>query len=160
MIERGTVISAGQGRADLMITPTEKCDDCEICSEGAGGRRILEGVFDPIGVSPGDVVELETSQRARRTAQLLIFVFPVVALVAGYLAGYLLSSLFDMDPDTLGAALAIAAAGAALLALRGIRVKASNGSDETPRLRAIIARGQEPSEWGSGAVDHPPNEED
>lgn len=144
MLERGTVVAVEQGRADIMIMPTEKCDDCEICSEGAGGRRILEGASDPIGAAPGDVVELETPLKARRTAQLLVFVLPVAALVVGYLAGYLLSSLVDMDPDTLGAALAIIAAIVALLALRGVRVKAADGTDETPRVRAIIARAQEP----------------
>jgi len=150
MLERGTVVSVVPGRADIMIMPTDKCDECEICAEGAGGRRILEGALDSIGVAPGDTVELETPLRARRTAQLLVFVFPVAALVLGYLAGYLLSSLVGMDPDTLGAALAVVAAGAALLTLRGVRVKATDGSDETPRVRAIIARGQEPPEGGSG----------
>jgi sigma-E factor negative regulatory protein RseC len=160
MLERGTVVSVGQGRADIMITPTEKCDDCEICTEGAGGRRILEGALDPIGVAPGDVVELETPLRARRLAQLLVFVFPVVALVVGYLAGYLLSSVVEMDPDTLGAAGAVIAAILALLALRGVRVRAVDGSDETPRVRAIIARGHEPPDEGSGRLEDPPNEED
>ena len=126
MLERGTVVAADQGRADIMIMPTEKCDDCEICSEGAGGRRVLEGAIDPLGVAPGDVVELETPLRARRRAQLLVFVFPVVALVVGYLAGYLLSSVVDMDPDTLGAVTRCDRGDClALLALRGVRVQGS-----------------------------------
>jgi sigma-E factor negative regulatory protein RseC len=155
MLEQGTVVSASDGRADIMITPTDECDDCEICTEGAGGRRILEGAVDPIGVAPGDVVELETPLRARRAAQLLIFVFPVVALVLGYLAGYLLSAVLETDPDTLGAAGAITAAVLALLALRGVRVRASDGTDETPRVHAIIARGQEPPGSGSARLQNP-----
>jgi positive regulator of sigma E activity len=141
MIESGTVVAVRPGEADVLITPTEQCDECEICAEGAGGRRLLEGASDPIGVAAGDVVEIETPKRARRTAQLLVFVFPVVALVMGYLAGYLLSRFVDMDPDTFGAACAVAAAAAALVALRWTRVRAGDGSDETPRVRAIIARG-------------------
>ncbi len=27
MLERGTVVAVEQGRADIMIMPTEKCDD-------------------------------------------------------------------------------------------------------------------------------------
>jgi sigma-E factor negative regulatory protein RseC len=144
MIERGTVVRAADGRADIMVTPAEECDGCEICTEGAGGRRVLEGALDPLGVHEGDVVELETPDRARHVAQLLVFVFPVVALILGYLAGYLLSSLVEMDSDTVGAVCAVGAAAIALISLRRVRVKAADGSDETPRVRAIIARAHEP----------------
>ena len=105
MIERGTVVRSTQGRADIMIIAHREVRRVRDLHRGSwrksharrGGRsarrtcRRCRRDRDP--------------DRARHAAQLLVFVFPVVALVLGYLAGYLLSSLVDMDPDTLGAAL-------------------------------------------------------
>jgi positive regulator of sigma E activity len=143
MLEQGTVTHVGSGRADVFISPSEKCEECGACSEGANGIRLMEGALDPIGVHVGDVVEIETPPRARRRAQMLVFVAPVVALGVGYLAGYLLGPMLGIAGDTLGAAFGLAAAAGMFLSLRGARATGVGEKDGMPRVRAIIARGHE-----------------
>ena len=156
MLEEGTVTRAAAGRADVLITPSEKCEECGVCSEGAGGVRLMEGARDPIGVEVGDVVRVETPLPARRRAQLLVFVVPVVMLVAGYLAGYLLAPYLGVGRDTLGAVCALAAATVAFLSLRRVRATSVGEKDGLPWVRAIIARGREAPASASEGLRQPP----
>ena len=139
MLERGMVVAAGMGTVDVSIEPSASCETCGACALGASGQRVLEGVVDEFGAAVGDTVEIETSARARRRAQTLVYVVPVVALVIGYLAGFLLGSWTGIAPDAVGAVLALAAGALALLALRRTE-RGAGHPHEQPRVRAIIAR--------------------
>lgn len=141
MHERGTVVSVADGRVSVAIEPSKECETCGACAEGAGGKRILEGVLDVHGARPGDTVEIETPAGARRRAQGLVYVVPVVALVAGYVAGFLLGTWLEFAPDATGAVVAIGAGAAALLSLRR-HDQAFGRPEDQPRVRAIIARGR------------------
>ena len=141
MRERGTVVSAADGRVTVAIVPSESCATCGACAEGAGGKRLLEGVVDTHGAHPGDTVEIETPASARRRAQGLVYVVPVVALVVGYLAGYLLGNWVQLAPDVIGAVFAITAGAASLVSLRRYE-RSFEGAEVQPRVRAIIARGR------------------
>jgi positive regulator of sigma E activity len=141
MLERGTVVSTGSRTVDVAIEPSESCDTCGGCAEGAGGKRLLEGVIDAHDARPGDFVEVETPAFARRRAQGLVYVVPVVALVFGYLAGFLLGNWVEIAPDAVGAVFAIAAGAVSLVSLK--RYERSFGrTDGQPKVRAIIARGR------------------
>lgn len=139
MREQGMVVSVADGMATVSIEPSEACSSCGACAAGAGGKRILEGVVDTRGVHPGDTVEVETPGIARRRAQGLVYVVPVVALVVGYLAGFLLGTWAEFAPDVVGALFAIGAGALALVSLKW-HERASGRTDEQPRVRAIIAR--------------------
>lgn len=141
MLERGTVVATGPGSVDVAIEPSGACETCAGgCTEGANGKRLLEGVADTLGARPGDMVEVHTPVFARRRAQRLVYVVPVVAVLFGYLAGFLLANWLGIAPDAVGAAFAIATGAASLVSLK--RFERSFGrADGHPRVRAIIARG-------------------
>jgi positive regulator of sigma E activity len=141
MHERGTVVSAAGGMVDVAIEPSESCETCGACAEGAGGKRLLEGVLDTHGASPGDTVEVETPMSVRRRAQWLVYVVPVVATIGGYLAGFLLGTWAEFAPDAVGAVFAIAAGAASLVSLKRYD-HSFGGTDGQPKVRAIIARGR------------------
>ncbi|MDP2182622.1 MAG: SoxR reducing system RseC family protein [Actinomycetota bacterium] len=142
------------GVVDVLIQPSESCESCGICSEGAGGLRLLEGVDDPLGVQVGDSVLVETPGAARRRAQVRLYLIPVAALVPGYLAGFLLSTRIGINPDV-GGALCALLAGA--VALATVPDKAA-GPQDGPVVRAIIARGYSPDPAGdAGSQDSIPN---
>ena len=156
MLEQGTVTRVADGRADVWITPSEKCEECGACAEGAGGMRLMQGALDDIGVNVGDAVSVETPPQARRRAQLLVFVVPVVMLAAGYLAGYLLAGYLGLDRDALGAVCALAAAAAAFLSLRRASATGRGERDGSPRVHAIIARGRAADSTGFEGSWQPP----
>jgi positive regulator of sigma E activity len=149
VLERGIVVSASGGTLDVSIEPSEACETCGACAEGAGGKRLLEGVVDVHGAAVGDTVEVETPVRTRRRAQWLVYVVPVVATMAGYLAGFLLGTWAEFAPDAVGALVAI---GAGVLALASLRryERAFAQTDEKPRVRAIIARCRSRAPGSSG----------
>ncbi len=161
MLERGIVTAAADGRVDLSIAPSASCVSCGACAEGAGGSRLLRGVIDPIGARPGDTVEVLTPAAARTRARWLVYVAPVASLVAGYLAGFLLSDLLGVNPDTGGAILGLAAGAAALAATRLVGSNAPGADRYEPRVHAIISRGQSAGMRSSDRTGlTPPTEED
>lgn len=139
MLERGTVISRADGTVHVAIEPSEACATCGACAEGAGGARVLEDVVDALGAAVGDTVEVETPLRARRRAQGLVYVVPVAAIIAGYLAGFLLGTWANVAPDAVGAVLALVGGVAALVSVSRFD-RYFRGADDQPRVRAIIAR--------------------
>lgn len=141
MRERGTVVSAGDGIVDVAIEAKPDCETCGACAEGAAGTRLLEGAVNTPGARVGDLVEVDTPAAVRMRAQGLVYVFPVVSLLLGYLAGSLLGTMLRISPDQAGAAFGIAAGALALASLRRFS-GAFERSGRQPRVRAIIARGQ------------------
>ncbi|MDY0087044.1 MAG: SoxR reducing system RseC family protein [Coriobacteriia bacterium] len=139
MLERGIVVAVRAGSVDVAIEPSEACETCGGCAEGAAGKRLLQGVVDTCGARRGDEVEVETSGQARRRAQGLVYVVPVVAIVGGYVAGFLLGTLLEFAPDALGAVVGIGASIVALISVTRLdrRFEIDGGM---PRVRAIIAR--------------------
>lgn len=139
MLEHGIVVAVHASTVDVAIEPSESCETCGGCAEGAAGKRLLQGVEDVFGARCGDEVEVETSNRARRRAQGLVYVVPVVMMVLGYLAGFLLGSTVEFAPDALGAVVGISAGVAALISVTRLdrRFEKDGGM---PRVRAIIAR--------------------
>jgi len=135
------VVAIDGGSALVSIEPSTPCGTCGACAEGAAGARLLEDVLDEHGAKPGDLVEIETPAAARRRAQMLVYVLPVMVALGGYVAGFLLGSLTGVKPDALGAVAAIGAGAAALTSL-GRFDRAFRRKEAKSRVRAIIARGQ------------------
>lgn len=154
MREIGTVAAVREGEVDVLIRPSESCESCGICTEGAGGHRLLEGVANGLNVGAGDTVTVETPDAARHRAQVRVYVIPVIALVVGYLAGFLLSKSIGIDSDTGGAVCALLAGAAALMMVPRHTV----GSQGEPTVRDIIARSYPPDSQGpAGLKNHIPN---
>jgi positive regulator of sigma E activity len=107
---------------------------------------LLADVFDRVGASVGDEVEIEIPERLRVQAALAIYVAPLVALFAGYLAGFLLASRGDGDPDTVGAFTGIVSASVVLAAVFFRERELARKDEFAPFVRAIIT----PVHAGSG----------
>ena len=63
------------------------CDSCGGCLKPPAGEELLALAKNPIGAKPGDRVEVETTTGNSIGMALLVFGFPCLALVLGYLAG-------------------------------------------------------------------------
>lgn len=145
MRERGTVLTAQSGELSVEMQSSADCETCGACAAGAGGARVMHGVIDSHHARPGDVVEIETPVSARRRAQGLVYVVPVLAIAGGYVAGFLLSSWTGfLAPDSVGAVGAVVSGFAALLLLRR-RDHSFDAPSARPKVRAIIARGHDVS---------------
>ena len=66
------------------------CKDCEGCPQKPT-RELLALADDPVGVSPGDVVEVRSAVGSPARAALLLCLPPCAALILGWLLGAALS---------------------------------------------------------------------
>ncbi|MCX8007211.1 MAG: SoxR reducing system RseC family protein [Coriobacteriia bacterium] len=129
------------GRVDVSLGRSAACDGCSVCSSlsGTGGEMLLTDVLDPLGASVGDEVEIEIPERLRIQAALAIYVAPLLALFGGYLAGFLLASRGDGNPDTAGALAGIGCATLTLAAVFFRERELARKEGFAPFVRAIIA---------------------
>jgi len=86
MEEKGRVVKVDNGVAQVEMERTSACARCGVCLQSSGDRLILY-VKDSVGARPGDevLVSLETKEVLK--AAFLIYLFPLVGLIAGYFLG-------------------------------------------------------------------------
>lgn len=159
MPERGTVVAVRPGVVDLAMVPGDECGSCTACSAN-GDARLLENVPAPDGLGIGDIVEIDIPQAVRTRAQALIFLVPVVALVLGYMAGFLLGSVVPAARDTLGVFVALTCGAGAFAAVARWGAPENGDTRVKLRVRAIIAQAERPLECGGPSMKCPQGEED
>ncbi len=144
MREQGRVITVHDGTVDVrMETSSAACVSCGACSQSEG-ETIMHGVADTHSATVGDTVEIEIPDSVRSRAAIAVFVVPVVALVLGYLAGFLLGGWLGAEPDIAGLLGALTSGNIAVLGVRLAERRLGRNERYSPRVSAIIARGHAP----------------
>lgn len=84
MREQGTVISRQEQVALVRVARSPQCQGCAGCIEwGISGERVIE-VDNRFGAEVGAVVECETAASQVLGHSILLFLFPLVAMLGGY----------------------------------------------------------------------------
>jgi len=86
MLEHGTVMGVEGRRVRVRMKPGPECGSCCACSALTGGSHDLELESDR-PVAPGDHVVVEIGSTSPVLSTLLVFVLPLVGLVAGVIVG-------------------------------------------------------------------------
>jgi len=159
MSEQGTVVAVRPGVVDLAMLPGDGCGSCTACS-ASGETLLLENVPAPAGLAVGDVVEIDTPSSVRTRARALVFITPVLALILGYMAGFLLSSVVPVPSDTLGAIVALTCGAGAFAAVARWGGPESGDAHVKLRVRAIIAQAERPLDSEGPRMKRPQGEED
>lgn len=121
---------------------------------------LLERVPVQDGLRVGDAIEIEVSAAERARARVLVFVVPVLALLVGYMAGFLLGSVLPVDRDTLGAAAALTCGAGALFAVARLESRQAGNGRANVQVRAIIAQAVGPHCGVGSGKKAPQSEED
>ena len=133
-------MAVGEGVVDVRMDVSPACDGCGLCAGSRNGETIMRGVRDALGAMVGDTVDVTIPDSVTRRAIVAVFVVPVVALFAGYLAGFLLGSWLHVSPDLAGFVLAIVAASTAFVGVRTAEKRVAQSERFSPQVSAIIAR--------------------
>jgi sigma-E factor negative regulatory protein RseC len=142
--ETGTVIAA---RGDLAEVECQRRSTCGACAaNGAcgtsllerhfGRRQILLTVHNPMGARPGDQVVVGVPEDALRTASVAAYLVPLLAMLAGALAG---AGAGESWPQS-AALLEVLGGAAGLAAGLGWLARFSRARGRDPRYRAVILR--------------------
>ncbi|HOP75584.1 MAG TPA: SoxR reducing system RseC family protein [Bacillota bacterium] len=97
--EHGEVIAAGEGTAKIKLQRHASCDKCGACGMGKRPEIVVEAE-DPIGVETGDIVMLRMKTGQLFKAAVLMYTFPLVGLILGFLAGQGLALWGGLRPDS------------------------------------------------------------
>ncbi|MBN2465756.1 SoxR reducing system RseC family protein [candidate division WOR-3 bacterium] len=89
MRETGKIVSVSGGRAEVEVAARGECEHCSahsVCNwTGTSVRRVQ--ALDKIGVSAGELVELELDERIGARTNVLVFGIPALLMLAGVLVG-------------------------------------------------------------------------
>jgi sigma-E factor negative regulatory protein RseC len=98
--EQGLVIKTLGEKAIVKTWKTEACEGCasqDSCSER--GRDMEVEVINPLGAGVGDRVAVHIETRYFLKATFFMYVFPILCLLAGALAGERLAVLYQGNPS-------------------------------------------------------------
>ncbi|OGD78247.1 MAG: hypothetical protein A2Y64_05980 [Candidatus Coatesbacteria bacterium RBG_13_66_14] len=133
MIETGRVTRRlDGGRVEVEVVPGADCGECKICAGLAGDRPNTLVAGDPVGVDEGDCVRIEIEPKRMVGLSALVFLFPVLAFVAGYI----LTALF-VGQGTAGQTALGVAGGAVFLVLSFFPAIRIARNSKAPLVRVV-----------------------
>lgn len=94
MKERGRVVETRGNMAKVEVLRRDECSRCKVC--GFGSRdRIVAMAVNTLGAETNDEVELELEGTQVVKAAAILYLIPLVFLVAGLYAGTVVASFID-----------------------------------------------------------------
>lgn len=90
MLEQGKIIELNGNEAVIEIEQGEQCKHCNACHM-FGESKMRLTARNSIHADPGDRVTVYVRPEFVLKSSFLIFIFPIVAMIAGYYTGLLLS---------------------------------------------------------------------
>lgn len=90
IIEKGIVLKAENGQAEIALIETGSCEECSakiFCKPSEkSDSKILE-VSDPFGVQPGDEVQIEINGGDVLKASVMLYGVPLILIILGIIIG-------------------------------------------------------------------------
>ncbi|MBQ0099169.1 MAG: SoxR reducing system RseC family protein, partial [Firmicutes bacterium] len=80
MIESGVVVKKDKNTATVKIDKKDECSKCGMCLFPKNANSIEINAVDNIGVSVGDTVIVNSSEKAKLLGVLLVFLVPLVLI--------------------------------------------------------------------------------
>ncbi len=141
--ESGTVVELrGKHVALVICKKSSFCKNCasmESCHIGSDNRTMSVEAQNNLGAQVGDSVKIQTSSKHFLQSSFLLYILPLVGLVAGALLGKGLGERFagGMDPDLLSALMGTGFLVGAFLLIK-IASRAIPKDSYMPRITEII----------------------
>jgi len=90
IIEKGIVLSSGDGHAEIALIETGSCEECsaKIFCKPSGNKdtKIIEAA-DPYGVKVGDEVQIEIAGEEILKASFTLYGMPLILIIIGIVFG-------------------------------------------------------------------------
>lgn len=150
--ERGVVEALVQNKAMIKIQKSAGCNTCEArgSCHAEGDKEMLVEVENELHVKEGDSVEVSMPTRSVAKMALVVYLGPVVALIAGAFAGDALGHSFQLDSPLAPVIGGLVLLAASLLALKGFDRLARSRPEYHPRMTRILATGSAAASPPSG----------
>jgi len=148
--EKGIVETVAGDKAVVRIPQGSSCATCEsraACSID-NDKEILVEVKNELHAKAGDHVEISMPAPSLFKMGMLVYLFPVLALIFGAGAGDLCAGYLEMDANLASIIGGIVALGISFGVLRRIERSVRNKPDYNPRMTRILINGVPPARAG------------
>ncbi len=142
--EQGLVERIKRDRALIKVVKSSACSHCtskDSCS--VPEKNMVIEVKNSLNAKEGDLVEVSVPEGTFITLSLMIYIFPVVALMAGAFLGNYLSTLLETDPSLTAIITAAIFLFASFIILRLIDRRKEIRAKYIPNMTRIISNGHE-----------------
>ncbi len=140
--EEGTVIKVAGANALVKTTRSSSCEHCSSkgsCMSKGGGNEMEVQALNLAGAREGDRVKISFDTASLLKASFLLYVFPILCLIAGALGGQQLSSsLTNVGESLLAVICGLAAFGLSFFVVRRVSNKMAVKSDYQPKVIRIL----------------------
>ena len=129
-------------RRNTAVIKIEKSASCKHCSEkdscSVSDRNILIEVKNILNAKEGDRVEVSVPEGTFMKLSLMVYIFPVIALMIGAFLGDFLSRFMSTDPSATAAITAAIFLAASFIGLKIFEKKKGTVDKYSPRMTRII----------------------
>lgn len=145
--EEGVVVRRDESGTWVKTVRTGACESCSsrgACHTMGGGKEMEVSVVNLLGAKAGDRVVLKMDTSPLLKATFLIYLVPVLMLLAGAAAGQLLAKAAGSDSSVPSALLGFGALAAGLFIVRTAGRRLSERAEYRPRVFRVIGRSTPP----------------
>lgn len=154
--EEGIVFKTGDpgsGTAWVKTVRSSACDSCSsrhACQAGGGGKEMEVEAINTVNARVGDRIVLNIKTTSLLKATFLLYVFPVLALIAGALLGQWVAGLRGSDSSAMAALFGFLFFGLAFIVIRITGRYLSKDASYKPEIIKIRGRLPMPvDEWAA-----------
>ncbi len=143
-IEKGVVIKIGSGGPETAWVKTiassacKACASRDSCTSGAGAKEREVEAINRAGAKVGDIIQIYMDTTALLKATFLLYIFPIVCMLAGGVAGQALSGRLGTGSSLVTVCMAM---GSFILAMVLVRIRAGRMAlriEYRPKITRII----------------------
>lgn len=140
--ETGIVVEKSGSSVRVEAEAYHACASCaarHTCIPGGEVKKRSLVITNSIYAEPGDYVEFIIQEKSVVASSLLLYLFPVIALIAGSAAGLSLDHVFHVDKDLSAGICGLVAFLLSFVIIRLISPVISNSSSFMPKLTRKIS---------------------
>ena len=141
--EQGVVMRTDAEAAWVKTTRSSACQECTArnsCHTLSNSQDIEVRALNIVGAREGDRIVLSFETRSLLKATFLIYVFPIIFLIAGAVCGQMLASLISINPSALSVLPGFASFFAALGIIKARANKMAAQNAYQPKITKILRK--------------------
>ncbi|MDF2891362.1 MAG: positive regulator of sigma RseC/MucC [Clostridia bacterium] len=146
MKQTGVVVGIEGDKAKIRMQRHTACGDCGACGVSESQLKVTVEAENTVGAKTGDFVELDMETVDFLSAVVVVYLFPLIALIIGIFAGYygiLALGISDSMAQGFGAVIGILAAGLTYVFIRLKEDKLKGMKKYKPAITNIVDKEQE-----------------
>ena len=140
--EQGTVTKIEGDKAWVLVKRSSMCDCCNsrsACVSLGGGKDMESEALNTAGGKVGDRVLLRISSKSLWKISFLFYMVPVIALIAGALAGMKIGEKYSFNPEISSLLFGIFACAVSFLFIKIFSKRFKNNREYMPEVIRIIS---------------------